>query len=104
MHRRDKPPGWSSRTGSDVSRRAHDHESLFHLAVSDGFVSCPRRGLVDVLECFVCGFGRGLSGGTDERLLCAWDPRRAADDATGAGELHDRYPTGHADVPRVTDT
>jgi hypothetical protein len=90
--------------GSDVSRRAYHHESSFHFVVFDGFVSCPRRGLTDVIECFAYGFGRGLSGGSKERFLCAWDPRSATDDVTGAGELEVRHPVGHADVPRVTDT
>jgi len=42
------------------------------LPVTDGYVGCPRRGLVDILECFVCPFSQGLSGEHSERVLCVW--------------------------------
>lgn len=94
MRRWDELPGWSNWMGSDVSRRPDDHESSFHLVVSDGLVSCPRRGPTDVLECFVCGYGRGLVGDPNERVLCAWDPWNTADDATGEHTRTDQAHSG----------
>lgn len=50
--------------------------------VVDGRVACPRRGRVDVLVCFACPLGRGLTTGHLERVVCALsdtdlDPRSA---------------------------
>jgi len=42
-----------------------------HRQVVNGRVSCPRRGRVDVLVCFACREGRGLTAGHQERVICA---------------------------------
>jgi hypothetical protein len=83
MARRTSNGATRRETESNVSRRRGDQESTLHLAVSDGFVSCPRRGLTDIVECFACSAGRGLSAESDEHFLCAWDPRSATDGAAG---------------------
>ena len=40
--------------------------------VVDGMVACPRRGRVDIIDCFLCPESRGLSGEHEERVVCAW--------------------------------
>jgi hypothetical protein len=43
------------------------------LAVEAGQVVCPRRGIVDLEDCFVCRSYRGLRDGHVEGLVCAGD-------------------------------
>ena len=40
------------------------------LRVQFGQVSCPRRGLVDVADCWVCPEYRGMADGRVESLMC----------------------------------
>jgi hypothetical protein len=39
--------------------------------VEAGRVVCPRRGMVDIEECWICRDYRGLSEGTVESVICA---------------------------------
>jgi hypothetical protein len=41
------------------------------LLVTDGQLACPRRGRVDIVQCFICPLSGGLSGEHVERVLCA---------------------------------
>jgi hypothetical protein len=41
------------------------------LAVEAGEVMCPRRGIVDIEDCWVCPAYRGLTGGQVEGLACS---------------------------------
>lgn len=57
--------------------RAHRPTPATHergLVVEAGQVMCPRRGIVDVEDCWICPAYRGLSGGRIERILCSTDP------------------------------
>ncbi len=40
------------------------------LRVEAGEVVCPRRGLVDIEDCWICPDYRGLSDGRVESLMC----------------------------------
>ncbi len=44
------------------------------LAVEAGQVMCPRRGIVDIEDCWVCPAYRGLTGGQVEGLACSTEP------------------------------
>ncbi len=44
------------------------------LAVEDGQLMCPRRGLVDIERCWVCPAYDGLSAGHSEGVVCRWSP------------------------------
>lgn len=46
----------------DLSERA--------LRVEAGQVVCPRRGIVDIEDCWICPEYRGLSDGQVESLIC----------------------------------
>jgi hypothetical protein len=64
-HDRPKERAMSARTdrgGRDPAERA--------LRVEVGHVVCPRRGLVDIQECWSCPEYRGLSDGRVESLMC----------------------------------
>lgn len=51
--------------------------------VSMGRVICPPHGRVDVVACFLCDLGRGLSDGSEERVRCAWRDESLPDDIDG---------------------
>ena len=51
-------------------RSRYDTTATQRLVVN-GRVFCPRRGSVDVLVCFACREGRGLTAGHQERVVCA---------------------------------
>jgi len=44
------------------------------LAVEDGQVVCPRRGVVDLEMCWVCPAYRGLTTGLREGVICGTEP------------------------------
>ena len=44
------------------------------LAVEAGQVMCPRRGIVDIEDCWMCPAYRGLTGGQIEGLACSTEP------------------------------
>ena len=44
------------------------------LAVEDGQVVCPRRGIVDLEMCWVCPAYRGLTTGSREGVICGTEP------------------------------
>jgi hypothetical protein len=44
------------------------------LAVEAGQVACPRRGIVDIEDCWACPAYRGLTGGHFEGLACSAEP------------------------------
>ena len=58
-----------------VTIRTADEEALDEqrLAVRNGRVSCPGRGVVDVETCFACPRFRGFREGTTEDLVCAYE-------------------------------
>ena len=41
------------------------------LCVEAGQVACPRRGIVDIEDCWICPDYRGLADGHVESLVCA---------------------------------
>lgn len=45
------------------------HERV--LIVEAGQVMCPRRGIVDIADCWTCPAYRGLSGGRFEGVVCS---------------------------------
>ena len=49
-------------------RRTDRHEHT--LAVENGQVVCPRRGVVDIERCWACPAYRGLSTGPIEMVVC----------------------------------
>ena len=44
------------------------------LAVEDGQVVCPRRGIVDLETCWACPAYRGLTTGPREGVICGTEP------------------------------
>jgi hypothetical protein len=44
--------------------------------IHEGQVACPRRGTVDVVECFGCRFSDGLTTDHIERVMCRWSEAR----------------------------
>jgi hypothetical protein len=44
------------------------------LAVEAGQVMCPRRGVVDIEDCWVCPAYQGMGGGPLEGLVCSTRP------------------------------
>ena len=44
------------------------------LRIDEGRVACPRRGPVDITDCWVCPEYLGLSTGHVEALLCGASP------------------------------
>jgi hypothetical protein len=44
------------------------------LAVEAGQVVCPRRGIVDIEDCFICESYRGFREGHIEGMVCVADP------------------------------
>ena len=50
-------------------RRPHERT----LAIEAGQVVCPRRGIVDIEDCWTCSAYRGLSSGRIEGLICGAD-------------------------------
>ena len=66
------------------------------LAVDDGQVVCPRRGIVDLDECWGCPAYRGLTTGPREGVICGTEPvflstaARWSVGRLGADELADR--------------
>jgi len=44
------------------------------LAVDDGQVVCPRRGIVDLDMCWGCPAYRGLTTGPREGVICGTEP------------------------------
>ena len=60
------------------------------LGIEAGQVVCPRRGIVDIEDCWTCPAYHGLSTGHIEGLVCATDPMAAL-------AVRDVLPTiGHA--------
>lgn len=55
------------------SRRERGSRPAGHraLAIEEGNVACPRRGVVDLDRCFRCRDYAGLEEGPVERLVCA---------------------------------
>lgn len=51
-------------------RRVKEHV----LAVEAGQTMCPRRGIVDIEDCWVCPAYRGMSRGSVEGLVCGPEP------------------------------
>ena len=51
------------------------------LRVERGRVMCPRRGAVDIEQCWVCREYRGMSDGLVESLVCG-----LSDDAVASGQ------------------
>jgi hypothetical protein len=51
----------------------HGSTRLAYLAVHDGRVACPQRGIVDLGRCLSCASYRGFRDGRPERLICAAD-------------------------------
>lgn len=52
-------------------QRPHSSPGERLLAVDEGQIVCPRRGLVDIEACWICPSYRGMSSGRVEGLLCA---------------------------------
>ena len=52
-------------------RLATHHEQL--LAVDEGLVSCPSRGVIDLELCFICPRFRGFHEGITEGLVCGYE-------------------------------
>ena len=48
------------------------------LAVEDGQVLCPRRGVADIEGCWVCPAYLGMSGETMDGVICSTQTRRHA--------------------------
>lgn len=44
------------------------------LTVEEGQVMCPRRGIVDIEDCWICPAYRGLAGGQVEGVACSTEP------------------------------
>ena len=58
-------------------RRSHrpsrpTHERI--LSVEAGRLMCPRRGIVDIEDCWICPAYRGMGGGPVEGLICSTAP------------------------------
>jgi hypothetical protein len=56
------------------ARRASRPANERILAVEAGQVVCPRRGIVDIAECWLCPAYLGMSGGHVEGLVCSTEP------------------------------
>jgi hypothetical protein len=54
------------------------------LTVEEGQVMCPRRGVVDIEDCWVCPAYRGLTGGQSEGLACSTKPMMLPFEVRGA--------------------
>lgn len=50
-----------------IGRNDHQERAL---RIERGEVVCPRRGLVDIEDCWDCGEYRGLADGRTESLVC----------------------------------
>jgi hypothetical protein len=57
------------------------------LAVEDGQVVCPRRGIVDLELCWNCPAYRGLTTGMREGVICGTEPVFMS--------IAARWPVGH---------
>ena len=55
-------------------RRKHPRANERILAVEAGQVVCPRRGIVDIEQCWVCPAHRGGAPGVADGLLCVTEP------------------------------
>jgi hypothetical protein len=55
-----------------VRRRSRSWSRDRILAVEEGQVICPRRGLVAIERCWVCPAYDGLSAGHIEGVVCRW--------------------------------
>jgi hypothetical protein len=68
-----------------VYRPSRPRSQPLTLAVEDGQVTCPRRGLIDVEHCWACPAYDGLSTGRFEGVVCRvsfvpeWSGSRSAD-------------------------
>jgi len=54
------------------------------LTVEAGQVRCPRRGIVDIEDCWICPAYRGLTGGQGEGLACSTQPMTLPFEGRGA--------------------
>ena len=52
--------------------RPRSHRRI--LTIEGGQVVCPRRGLVDIEECWFCPAYRGIVTGVTSGLACATEP------------------------------
>jgi hypothetical protein len=52
-------------------RMRRPHERV--LAVEEGQVVCPRRGVIDIETCFACPRFRGFQEGITEDLVCGYE-------------------------------
>lgn len=60
-----------------AATRRRPHRPTGHvLEVEAGQVMCPRRGPIDLEQCFACSAYRGFQEGPIERLVCASDQLR----------------------------
>ena len=57
---------------NDSHRRRPPRERV--LAVEEGHVVCPRRGIVDLTLCWGCPAYRGLTTGPREGVICGTEP------------------------------
>jgi hypothetical protein len=57
----------------NYSHRMRPHRERV-LAVDDGQVVCPRRGIVDLSLCWGCPAYRGLTTGPREGVICGTEP------------------------------
>lgn len=56
------------------NRRSSQRSNERLLAVEGGQVVCPRRGMVDIEDCWICPAYRGLGGGSVEGVFCSTEP------------------------------
>jgi hypothetical protein len=64
-------------------RPVHRSDRLHHArVVADGYVQCPWRGGVDVVECFACVDGAGLTTEHVEMIACTWSPQEGPGEGT----------------------
>lgn len=54
------------------------------LTVEEGQVMCPRRGIVDIEDCWMSPAYRGLTGGQVEGLACSTEPMTLPFEVRGA--------------------
>ena len=65
------------------------------LAVESGQVVCPRRGTVDLEQCWECPAYRGLTTGLREGVICGTEPAFLA--------IAARWPVGHPAPGELSD-